>query len=306
MEAIITVSHVQKRFKQQVVLEDVSLNVTAGTIYALLGANGAGKSTLLKIMTGLLAGDQGQVTINQLPVTENLLQVQRLFSFSAQAATVDDVLSGYENLVLIARLRHVGQPKAAAKALLKQFDLLQAKDKRVADYSGGMRRRLDLAMSLVGDPEILFLDEPTTGLDPTSREALWRTIQTLKAQGKTIFLTTQYLEEADQLADNIGFLRDGQIVATGTPAAMKRLAGTDQLELLFATAALCQQAKLVLDEFKPKMVDTTGLSMPLTEMVQTTSAVLTALAAADCPPVTFKVVTPTLDDVFRKLTKAVS
>lgn len=300
---IITVQGVQKHFKTQIVLKNVSLEVAPGSIYALLGANGAGKSTLLKIITGLLTSDGGKVTIQDLNIQDQLLKAQRLFSFSGQAATVDDVLSGFENLVLIARLRYVPRPKQEAQHLLDQFKLSAAAKKRVADYSGGMRRRLDLAMSLIGNPEILFLDEPTTGLDPNSRDDLWVTIRDLRTQGKTIFLTTQYLEEADQLADQVGFLRDGKIVATGTPTEMKRLAGTDKLQLSFASTKQRDVAVQALRVFQPQAKETNLLQLELSETVATTLEVLRTLQEAHNQPTNFEVVTPTLDDVFKKLTQ---
>jgi len=305
MTTMLTVQHVQKSFKGQRVLKDISLHIDSGSIYALLGANGAGKTTLLRIITGLLARDAGQVTINQLPLDQNLTKIQQLFSYSAQAATVDDVLTGLENLTLVAKLRHLSQPKQIGQQLLAKFKLSDAANKRVADYSGGMRRRLDLAMSLVGDPELVFLDEPSTGLDPSSRNDLWQAIRDLKQQGKTIFLTTQYLEEADQLADQIGFLRDGQIIATGTPAEMKRLAGPEKLQLAFADATQLATAMTLLADFKPLSTTELGLTVALPQQVTTTLAVLSKLQAAKLDPTTLAVAAPTLDDVFLQLTQEV-
>ncbi|MFD0896395.1 ABC transporter ATP-binding protein [Loigolactobacillus binensis] len=303
MPKIITIDRIQKQFKEQKVLTGVSLDVTRGSIYALLGANGSGKSTLLKIITGLLDADAGAVTVNQLDVKKDLRKIQRLFSFSAQNSTVDDVLTGSENLVLIAKLRHIKQPQQVANDLLAQFKLTAAANKRVADYSGGMRRRLDLAMSLVGDPEILFLDEPTTGLDPASRNDLWQAIRGLKQQGKTIFLTTQYLEEADQLADEIGFLGQGTIIASGTPAEMKHLAGPEKMTLVFTTPTEVNRAVPVLQAFRPQTLDEVTLTVVLTKSVTTSLQILSLLTKNDLQPVSFQVTAPTLDDVFLQLNK---
>ncbi len=306
MTPIIEVKNIKKRFKKQLVLDSVSIEVQPGSIYALLGANGAGKSTLLKIITGLLDSDQGNVLVNNLTVTKDLRQVQQLFSFSAQTSSVDDILTGYENLVLIAKLRHVAHPKQLALDLLAQFKLTDAAKKRVADYSGGMRRRLDLAMSLVGNPEILFLDEPTTGLDPSSRNDLWQTIRELKSQGKTIFLTTQYLEEADQLADKIGFLGEGKIIATGTPSEMKHLAGSEKLQLIFLTSEQLAQAQTLLTDFKVQLIDEVSINVELPDSMQSVLKILHLLSTNEIEPNTFQVTSPTLDDVFLKLTKGAS
>ncbi|GGE57209.1 ABC transporter ATP-binding protein [Priestia taiwanensis] len=301
--SVIEIKHVKKNFKGNEVLKDVNINVKQGSIYALLGANGAGKSTLLKIITGLLNSDGGTVTINTINVANNPTAAQELFSFSSQHATVDGVLTGYENLKLIAKLRHERNPRIVAENLLDKFELTEAKNKAVSTYSGGMRRRLDLAMSLVGNPEIIFLDEPTTGLDPKSRQDLWDSIKEMKSQGKTIFLTTQYLEEADYLADQIGFLRDGKIVATGTPDEMKRIAGDDKLLLIFNRNLDAELALKLLESYSPVKKDLCEVSIDLTEDISTTLNVLNALTTKQIELKTFKMITPTLDDVFMTLTK---
>ncbi|GAK47846.1 ABC transporter ATP-binding protein [Secundilactobacillus oryzae JCM 18671] len=300
---IINVQNIQKSFKKQTVLKDVSLSVTEGTVYALLGANGSGKTTLLKIITGLLKQDAGITSIKNWDANKNARAMQQLFSYSAQASTVDDILTGFENLVLIAKLRHIQNPKQVANDLLTEFKLTDAANKRAAAYSGGMRRRLDLAMSLVGNPEIVFLDEPTTGLDPASRNDLWDSIRKLKKAGKTIFLTTQYLKEADLLADEIGFLRDGEIVETGTPAQMKRLAGPDKLQLSFKTETEQLQAASHLSGFDLQTVNDVTLTVKLPDTVQTVMTILTILQGAEIKPDSFQVTSPTLDDVFMQLTK---
>lgn len=303
MTTEIVVDHVQQSFQKRVVLNDISLEIGAGQIYALLGANGAGKTTLIRIMTGLRSPDAGTVALNRFDLHTQLSQAQQCFSYNGQVASVDDVLTGFENLVLLAKLRHVKRARQAATELLAQFSLSNAAKQRVSTYSGGMRRRLDLAMSLVGDPEIIFLDEPTTGLDPTSRDDLWQVIRQLRQRGKTIFLTTQYLDEADQLADQIGFLRDGKIVATGTPTEMKRLAGPEKLVLTFATPAAQRQALEELLAFSPQPVDDCNLEVVVANSVTTTLAVLRTLTQAGSQPIDFHLAAPTLDDVFRQLTK---
>jgi len=295
---MIKVANIQKSFKKQPILRDVSLTVSSGSIYALLGANGAGKSTLLKIIPGLLSSDHGVVSINGLSVDEHLHQIQTLFSFSGQTSSVDDILTGYENLVLIAKLRHIAHPKQVAIDLLTRFKLTEAAKKRAADYSGGMRRRLDLAMSLVGDPQIIFLDEPTTGLDPSSRDDLWQMIRELKAQGKTIFLTTQYLEEADQ----IGFLGNGRIIATGTPQEMKRLAGPEKLELTFTADKLALVLNLLTD-FTIQKIDEISIDVELSNHITSVLDILKILSTNHLDPVSFQIISPTLDDVFLELTK---
>ena len=300
---VLEIKNVKKNFKENEVLKDVNITVKEGSIYALLGANGAGKSTLLKIVTGLLNSDGGKVTINNINVGDNPIAAQKLFSFSSQNTTVDGILTGYENLILIAKLRHEQNPRKVAESLLDKFNLTEAKDKAASNYSGGMRRRLDLAMSLVGNPEIMFLDEPTTGLDPTSRQDLWNTIKEMKSQGKTIFLTTQYLEEADYLADQIGFLREGKIVASGTPDEMKRIAGADKLLLVLNSNQDIEIALKLLEPYSPVKKEDCEISIDLSEDITTTLNVLNALTTEKIELKTFKMITPTLDDVFITLTK---
>ncbi|RJS50256.1 ABC transporter ATP-binding protein [Bacillus sp. PK3_68] len=300
---VLEIQNVKKSFKGNEVLSDVNITVKAGSVYALLGANGAGKSTLLKIVTGLLNSDGGKVTIQDINIADNPVAAQNLFSFSSQNSTVDGMLTGYENLHLIAKLRHERNPRKVAESLLEKFDLTEAKDKAVSNYSGGMRRRLDLAMSLVGNPEIVFLDEPTTGLDPKSRQDLWEMIKEMKSQGKTIFLTTQYLEEADYLADQIGFLCEGKIVASGTPDKMKRIAGADKLLLVFNCNEDTEIALKLLEPYSPQKKDHCEISIDLTEDITTTLNVMNALTTENIELKTFKMITPTLDDVFMTLTR---
>ena len=220
---MITISGLHKAYGDTRVLEGVDLHVQAGTVFALLGPNGAGKTTLVGILTTLLRADQGIAAVAGHDVANDPEAVRRAIGVTGQFAAVDNLLTGTENLILMADLHHLGRRKGRRRAaeLLERFDLTEAAGRAASTYSGGMRRRLDLAMTLIGDPEVIFLDEPTTGLDPRSRRAMWDSIRTLVAGGVTIFLTTQQLEEADQLAHRIGLLHHGRIVAEGTPAELK-------------------------------------------------------------------------------------
>lgn len=229
----IEVTGLRKKFGNQVVLDGVDLAVPAGTIYALLGPNGAGKTTLINILTTLVKADEGTAKVFGYDVAADKHEVKRSISLTGQFAAVDEMLTGEENLRMICRLSGLTSAEARVRTaeLLRHFDLTPAANKRVKTYSGGMRRRLDLAISLVIDRPVLFLDEPTTGLDTTSRRALWEIILKLKERGITIFLTTQYLEEADQLADMVSVIAAGHVVATGTPQELKSRIGGEVLEL---------------------------------------------------------------------------
>jgi ABC-2 type transport system ATP-binding protein len=213
----------QKSYKQLHVLKGVDFEVEKGSIFALLGSNGAGKTTIIKILTTLLKQDSGTATVNGFDVSSKPDNVRQSISLTGQFAAVDEILTGRENLVMIARLRHLNDPHQVAEDMLKRFGLTDAADRRVSTYSGGMRRRLDLAMSLVGKPLIIFLDEPTAGLDPEARNEVWKIVKELANNGTTVFLTTQYLEEAEQLADRIAILHEGRIIANGTLAELKKL-----------------------------------------------------------------------------------
>jgi ABC-2 type transport system ATP-binding protein len=219
----IQVKGLRKSYKKVHVLKDVDLEMEKGSIFALLGSNGAGKTTIVKILTTLLKQDGGTAAVNGFDVASQPDSVRQSISLTGQFAAVDDILTGRENLIMIARLRHLENPRQAAEDQLKRLGLSDAADRRVSTYSGGMRRRLDIAMSLVGKPQLIFLDEPTTGLDPEGRIEVWKTVKELAANGTTVFLTTQHLEEAEQLADQIAILHEGRIIAGGTLAELKRL-----------------------------------------------------------------------------------
>ena len=219
----IQVKGLQKSYKKLHVLKGVDIEVERGSIFALLGSNGTGKTTIVKILTTLLKQDGGTAAVNGFDVAAKPDYVRQSISLTGQFAAVDEILTGRENLIMIARLRHLKDPHQVADDLLKRFGLTDAADRRVSTYSGGMRRRLDIAMSLEGNPQLIFLDEPTNGLDPEARIEVWKTVKELAARGTTVFLTTQYLEEAEQLADQIAILHEGRIIANGTLAEMKKL-----------------------------------------------------------------------------------
>ncbi len=219
----IQVTDLQKSYQKLKVLQGVSFSVEQGSIFALLGSNGAGKTTLVKILSTLLTPDAGTAIVNGWDVTLQPARVRQAISLTGQFTAVDELLTGQENLIMIARLRHLQQPRRVADDLLSRFGLSDAATRRVSTYSGGMRRRLDLAMSLVGRPPILFLDEPTTGLDPEARLEVWHMVKELAHDGVTVFLTSQYLDEAEQLADRIAILHEGTIIASGTLQDLKRL-----------------------------------------------------------------------------------
>jgi ABC-2 type transport system ATP-binding protein len=229
-EHAIEISGLTKSYGDHAVLTGVDLSVPSGTIYALLGSNGAGKTTVVRILSTLLRADGGAASVNGHDVTTAPAQVRRSISLTGQFAAVDEILTGRENLVLVAQLRRLPAPGRIADELLARFALTDAGGQRAGTYSGGMRRRLDIAMSLIGDRSVLFLDEPTTGLDPQSRLEVWRTVQALAGQGTTVLLTTQYLDEAEHLADRIAILHEGRIIADGTLAELKALLPPTEIE----------------------------------------------------------------------------
>ncbi|GAA3017775.1 ABC transporter ATP-binding protein [Streptosporangium longisporum] len=219
----IHVRGLEKSYGDLRVLRGVDFTVARGGIFALLGSNGAGKTTVVKILSTLLRADAGTAVVNGFDVATQAAKVRESISLTGQFAAVDEILTGRENLVLVARLRHLRNPGTIADDLLRRFSLTEAGGRRVATYSGGMRRRLDIAMSLIGDPPVIVLDEPTTGLDPQARIEVWQAVRELAEQGTTVLLTTQYLDEAEHLADRIAILHQGRIIVNGTLAELKRL-----------------------------------------------------------------------------------
>jgi ABC-2 type transport system ATP-binding protein len=214
------------------VLRGVTFDVAPGSIFALLGSNGAGKTTVVRILSTLLTPDGGTASVNGFDITSDPLRVRESISLTGQFAAVDEILTGRENLVLVAKLRHLQDPGQVADDLLERFGLADAASRRVATYSGGMRRRLDIAMSLIGRPTVIFLDEPTTGLDPEARIEVWQVVQELAEKGTTVLLTTQHLDEAEQLADRIAILHQGHIIANGTLAELKQLLPPAKIEYI--------------------------------------------------------------------------
>lgn len=221
--AAISVKGLKKSYKDKEVLKSVELEVEKGSIFALLGSNGAGKTTIVRILSTLLKQDGGTAIVNGFDVASKPEGVRQSISLTGQFAAVDEILTGRENLIMIAKLRHLANPRQVADDLLKRFGLIDAADRRASTYSGGMRRRLDIAMSLIGKPQLIFLDEPTTGLDPEVRIEAWKVVKELADGGTTVFLTTQYLDEAEQLADRIAILHEGIIIANGTLDDLKKL-----------------------------------------------------------------------------------
>jgi ABC-2 type transport system ATP-binding protein len=298
--AAITVGDLRKSFKKVDVLKGISFTVEKGTVFALLGANGAGKTTAINILTTLMAADSGSATVGGHDVSKSAEKVRSSISLTGQFAAVDDMLSGRENLELICDLRHVD--RSVASKLLKQFELDDAADRRAASYSGGMRRRLDIAMSLIGSPSVIFFDEPTTGLDPQSRNGMWQAIKELADGGTTIFLTTQYLEEADQLADKIAILNKGKIVAEGTPTELKKLLPHGQIELKFNDQDQLNSAAKVLKNHETTQDDEAlSLTVATDGSVSQLTQLLTKLEAAKVEIAEFTKKAPTLDDVFLKI-----
>jgi ABC-2 type transport system ATP-binding protein len=230
MEKAIEVKGLRKSFKDTEVLKGVDFEVKRGEIFALLGSNGAGKTTVVKILTTLLKQDSGTATVNGFDVASKPENVRQAISLTGQFAAVDEILTGRENLIMIAKLRYLKNPRQVADDLLKRFGLTDAADRRASTYSGGMRRRLDIALSLVGKPQIIFLDEPTTGLDPEGRIEVWKIVKELADGGTTVLLTTQYMDEAEQLADRIAILHEGRIIASGTLSELKKLFPSAKME----------------------------------------------------------------------------
>ncbi|WP_069159789.1 ABC transporter ATP-binding protein [Nocardia altamirensis] len=299
----VSISGLTKAFGDKTVLAGVDLEVAPGTVFSLLGPNGAGKTTIVRILATLTSADSGEIRIAGHDLAHEADAVRRLIGVTGQYSAVDDVLTGAENLRLMGRLLHLPKPEAQRRTarLLAQFDLTDAADARVATYSGGMRRRLDLAMSLMGDPSIIFLDEPTTGLDPRSRRELWQVIRNLVADGVTIFLTTQYLEEADQLADRIAVLHNGKIVADGTPDDLKRLAPGGHIQLRFADRhGLAAAAQAVPDATID--VEQLLLQIPSDGSVGTVKHLLDRFEDQAIAIDDLAIHTPDLDDVFFALT----
>lgn len=304
-DTVIEVKNLQKSYGDHEVLKGIDFSVKRGTMLALLGPNGAGKTTTVRILSTLLGFNSGEVTIEGNNVASDPDAVRRIIGLTGQSAAVDEMLTGRENLVMMGRLYHLTKKSAQARAeeLLQEFDLVEAAGRPLKTYSGGMRRRLDLAVSLIATPPIIFLDEPTTGLDPRSRLAMWDIINRLKEDGATILLTTQYLEEADQLADSIIVIDGGKVIAEGTARDLKAKVGKDHLVLSFDDQKSYESAKKLL---KKSVAESDDKGMTITVIIHDTNTdVLTTLETLSRGKATFASMAihkPTLDDVFMSLT----
>jgi len=293
----------RKSFGDKLVLDGIDLDVPEGTVFALLGPNGAGKTTTVHILSTLIGADGGEVRVAGHDVARDPDPVRAAIGVTGQLTAVDNLLTGEENLLLMADLRHLGRREGRRRAaeLLARFDLAEAARKPAATYSGGMRRRLDLAMGLLGDPRIVFLDEPTAGLDPRSRRAMWQIVRGLVAGGVTVFLTTQYLEEADELADRIALLDQGKLVAEGTADELKRLIPGGHIRLQFAYPDGLDAAARTLGE-AVRDDEALTLQVPSNGSVKSLRALLSRLDDESIEVEGLSIHTPDLDDVFLTLT----
>jgi ABC-2 type transport system ATP-binding protein len=305
VSSAIRVRGLRKAYGRSVVLDGIDLDVAEGSVFALLGPNGAGKTTTVNILSTLLAPDAGQIEIGGHDLARETEAVRRVIGLTGQVSAVDGLFTGEENLRLMADLSHLGKREGRVRVteLLERFDLVDAARKPAATYSGGMRRRLDLAMTLVGRPRIIFLDEPTTGLDPRSRRVMWDLVRELVADGVTILLTTQYLEEADRLAGRIALLDQGRVVAEGTPAQLKRLVPGGSVRLEFGDLAEFQRAALTLDA-STRDEDGLAISVPSDGGVHSLRTLLDRLDHASIDVESLSIRPADLDDVFLSLTGA--
>ena len=299
----IAVTGLRKSFGDHVVLDGIDLTVPRGTVFSLLGANGAGKTTTVKILSTLISADAGDVRVAGHDLVGEPDAVRAAIGVTGQFSAVDNLLTGRENLILMADLHHLarGEGRRRAAQLLEQFDLVEAAGKPVSTYSGGMRRRLDLAMTLVGSPRVIFLDEPTTGLDPRSRRGMWQIVRDLVAGGVSIFLTTQYLEEADELADRIAVLDHGRLVAEGTAEELKRRIPGGHVRLRFADPRSLDAAACVLGQVS-RDSDALALRVPSDGSLRSLKTLIDRLGERAIEVDELSVHTPDLDDVFLALT----
>lgn len=306
-EVAISVKNISKKFGQHVAVNDISFDVKKREIFGLLGPNGAGKSTLINMMTTLMQPDQGEIMINGLNTISQSRQVRSQFSVTGQSATIDRELSARENLFLFGRLNGLNHDSAHQRSeeLLVGFDLVQSADHSVSTFSGGMLRRLDLAISLIGNPSILFLDEPTTGLDPRTRTQMWVAIQKLVKNGTTVLLTTQYLEEADQLADRIALIDHGRLIAEDKPSELKKLVGGLQLKVTVEQNESVIPTQSIIKKVLGKTVNVENRNLTVildNNAFNKVSEILDKILASKIMLSSFKIDAPSLDEVFLSMT----
>ncbi|MFD8491969.1 ATP-binding cassette domain-containing protein [Amycolatopsis sp. NPDC059657] len=303
IDQAISVTGLRKSFGEHVVLDGIDLNVQRGTVFSLLGANGAGKTTTVKILSTLINASAGTIRVAGHDVATEPDAVRAAIGVTGQFSAVDNLLNGRENLMMMADLNHLarGDGRRRTTQLLEQFDLVEAAGKPASTYSGGMRRRLDLAMTLVGSPQVIFLDEPTTGLDPRSRREMWQIVRELVAGGVTIFLTTQYLDEADELADRIAVLDHGKVVAEGTPEELKRRIPGGHVRLRFADPRGLDSAKQLLGQATDD-TDALALRVPSDGSLRSLKTLIDRLDHQAIEVDELSVHTPDLDDVFLAFT----
>lgn len=295
----ICVSALKKSYPDKDVLKGVDFSVPSGTIYALLGSNGAGKTTTIRILTTQIKADGGEIKIEGYDVLKSPQKVHKVISLTGQFSAVDEALTGKENLIIMGKLRQLSSPEKKAYELLEYFELLTSANKVVSTYSGGMKRKLDIAMSLVGNPKVIFLDEPTTGLDPQSRRSMWSVIKKLNASGVTIFLTTQYMEEAEQLADTIAILDKGMIIAEGTSAELKAYLPHGAVQFLFKDEKNFEAAKSLMEGYKTSSVSKEYRLTIFTDgKADTLAKIFHRLYQNNVSIHDFSQLTPNLEDVF--------
>ena len=307
-ELIVRMDQIYKRYRGANALDGLDLEVERGTVFGLLGPNGAGKTTAVRVLSTLLRFDAGRAEVAGFDLVREAEQVRHSIGLAGQYAAVDEILPGRKNLEMFGRLFHLSRAEATARAeeLLQQFDLSDAADRQVKTYSGGMRRRLDLASSLIRRPQVLFLDEPTTGLDPRSRMQVWDSVRSLVSDGTTVLLTTHYLEEADRLADRVAVINAGRVIVEGTPQNLKRQVGGDLIELVIEHGSDLDQAAEIANDITGMTVEVnrteSRIRVPVEHLARTTAELLGAMNQSEIEVADLSMRRPTLDDVFLHLT----